>query len=307
MQEIGYPVCTLGEAKNRADLVIFWGCNPMHAHPRHMGRYSVFARGFFRERGRRDRTVVVVDPRKTDTAKLADLHLQVEPNRDYELISAMRAVLRGMELKADKVAGIPVDTIYEVVEACKKVQFGQLYFGMGVTMSRGKHRIIDNAINLIIDLNAYTKFGLMPMRGHYNVNGFNQVMSWLTGYPYAVDFTRGYPRYNPGETSTIDLLLRGEIDVMMNIAADPGAHFPQKAVEHIAKIPVVSIEPHQTPTTELSNIVIPTAFTGVEVGGVAYRMDGVPLELKKVVEPPEGVLTDEEVFKIMSKKIDEML
>ena len=65
--------------------------------------------------------------------------------------------------------------------------------------------------------------------------------------------------------------------------------------------------PHQTPTTELSNIVIPTAFTGVEVGGVAYRMDGVPLELKKVVEPPEGVLTDEEVFKIMSKKIDEML
>ena len=272
-----------------------------------MGRYSVFARGFFRERGRRDRTVVVVDPRKTATAKLADLHLQVEPNKDYELISAMRSVLRGHELNADKVAGIPVDTIYEVVEACKKVQFGQLFFGMGVTMSRGKHRIIDNAINLIIDLNAYTKFGLMPMRGHYNVNGFNQVMSWLTGYPYAVDFTRGYPRYNPGETSTIDLLLRGEIDVMINIASDPGAHFPQKAVEHIAKIPVISIEPHQTPTTELSNIIIPTAITGIEVGGVSYRMDGVPLELKKVIDPPEGILTDEEVFKIMSKKIDEML
>ena len=40
---------------------------------------------------------------------------------------------------------------------------------------------------------------------------------------------------------------------------------------------------------------------------MAYRMDGVPLELKKVVEPPEGVLTDEEVFKIMGKKIEEML
>jgi len=307
VQDVGYPVCTLGEAKNRSDLVIFWGCNPMHAHPRHMGRYSVFARGFFRERGRKDRTVVVVDPRKTDTAKLADLHLQVEPNKDYELISAMRAVLKGHELNVDRVAGIPVDTIYAVVEACKKAQFGQLYFGMGVTMSKGKHRIIDNAICLIQELNAYTKFGLMPMRGHYNVNGFNQVMSWLTGYPYAVDFSRGYPRYNPGETSTIDLLLRGEVDVMMNIASDPGAHFPQKAVEHIARIPLISIEPHQTPTTELSNIVIPTAFTGVEVGGVAYRMDGVPLELKKVVEPPEGVLTDEEVFKIMGKKIEEML
>ena len=49
----------------------------MHAHPRHMGRYGVFARGFFRERGRSDRTLIVVDPRKTDTAKLADIHLQV--------------------------------------------------------------------------------------------------------------------------------------------------------------------------------------------------------------------------------------
>ncbi len=55
----------------------YWGCNSMHAHPRHMGRYGVFARGFFRERGRSNRTLIVVDPRKTDTAKLADIHLQV--------------------------------------------------------------------------------------------------------------------------------------------------------------------------------------------------------------------------------------
>ena len=34
----GYPSCTLGEAKNRADVVVFWGCNPMHAHPRHTSR-----------------------------------------------------------------------------------------------------------------------------------------------------------------------------------------------------------------------------------------------------------------------------
>jgi len=38
----GYPSCTLGEAKNRADVVVLWGCNPMHAHPRHTSRYSIF-------------------------------------------------------------------------------------------------------------------------------------------------------------------------------------------------------------------------------------------------------------------------
>ena len=307
LQDVGYPICTLGEVKNRADVIIYWGSNPMHAHPRHMSRYSVFARGFFRERGREDRTLIVVDPRETDTAKLADVHLQVEPHKDYELISAMRAVLKGFELQVDKVAGVPVDLIYEAMEICKNAQFGELFFAMGVTMTRGKHRNIDNAIQLVIDLNAYTKFGLMPMRGHYNVNGFNQVLTWVTGFPFGVDFSRGYPRYNPGETTANDLLQRGETDMMLNVASDPGAHFPQKAVQHMAKIPLVCIDPHETPTTQLANIIIPPAIAGVEVEGTAYRMDGVPIQLKKVIDPPEGVLPDREILKMLIKKVKEML
>ncbi len=307
LQDVGYPICTLGEVKNRADVIIFWGSNPMHAHPRHMSRYSVFARGFFRERGRSDRTLIVVDPRKTDTAKLADIHLQVEPHKDYELISAMRAVLKGFELEVDEVAGIPSETIYEAVDICKNAQFGELFFSMGVTMSRGKHRNIDNAIELVIDLNAYTKFGLMPMRGHYNVNGFNQACTWITGYPLCVDYSRGYPRYNPGDTSVTDSLMRENSDMMLNIASDPGSHFPQKAVNHMAKIPLVCIDPHQTSTTELANIIIPPAIAGVEVEGTAYRMDGVPIELKKIIDAPEGILPDREIMKILIKKVDEML
>ncbi|MEA3339361.1 MAG: formylmethanofuran dehydrogenase subunit B, partial [Chloroflexota bacterium] len=33
MQAAGEPSCTLGEARNRADLLIFWGCNPAVSHP----------------------------------------------------------------------------------------------------------------------------------------------------------------------------------------------------------------------------------------------------------------------------------
>ncbi|WP_245618712.1 hypothetical protein [Methanogenium cariaci] len=29
IQEVGHPGCTLGQVKNRADLIIYWGgCNP---------------------------------------------------------------------------------------------------------------------------------------------------------------------------------------------------------------------------------------------------------------------------------------
>jgi formylmethanofuran dehydrogenase subunit B len=110
VQDVGVPSCTLGEVKNRADMVVFWGCNPAHAHPRHMSRYSLFPRGFFTAKGHRGRTVVVVDPRPTDSASLADVHLQVEQGRDYELLSALRVAFRNEQLP-DVVAGVPKKTM----------------------------------------------------------------------------------------------------------------------------------------------------------------------------------------------------
>jgi formylmethanofuran dehydrogenase subunit B len=143
------------------------------------------------------------------------------------------------------------------------------------------------------------------MRGHYNVTGFDEVLTWQTGYPFAVDFSRGYPRYNPGDTTTIDLLLHREVDAALVVASDPVAHFPAKAVKHLAKIPLIVIDPHWTPTTELADVVIPSAIVGIETEGTAYRMDTVPLRMRKVLEPPEGILTDEAVLERILKRIKE--
>ncbi|HWG41171.1 MAG TPA: hypothetical protein VN688_00175 [Gemmataceae bacterium] len=68
LQEAGESTCSLGEVKNRADLVIFWGSNPVDSHPRHFERYSVDPVGEFLPGGRKDRTIVVVDVRPTATS-----------------------------------------------------------------------------------------------------------------------------------------------------------------------------------------------------------------------------------------------
>ncbi|MHA1299648.1 MAG: formylmethanofuran dehydrogenase subunit B [Candidatus Helarchaeota archaeon] len=296
-QDVGVSTTTLGDVKSRADLVIFWGCNPMAAHPRHLARYSIFTRGFFRQKGVQDREMIVVDPRNTDTAKLADQFIQVEWGKDFELISAIRAVLKGMDLEVDKVAGVPKEEIVKLVEKMKSSSFGMLFFGLGLTMSKGKHRNIDIAISLIRDLNKHTKWVIMPLRGHWNVTGSNTVPTWHVGYPFAIDFSLGYPRYSPGEYTANDVLYKGECDAALIVASDPAGNFPKNAVKHMAKIPMIAIDPHHTPTTELSQILIPAAVVGVEAEGTGYRMDHVPLVLKKLVEPPEGVLTDAEILR----------
>ncbi len=243
------------------------------------------------------RKLIVIDVRRTKSAEIADCFIQVEPNKDYELLQAFRALIRDQELDVDKVAGVPVEYLEEVADAMIKCDFGALFFGLGLTMSEGKLRNVDAALSLVRDLNMRTKFVIMPMRGHFNVTGANTVFTWQTGYPYAVDFSLGYPRYNPGETSVVDVLLRKESDAALVVASDPVANFPRSAVEHLVKNPLIVIDPHMNVTSQMADVVFPSAFVGIEESGTAYRMDHVPLPLKKVVEPPRGVLPDEKILR----------
>jgi formylmethanofuran dehydrogenase subunit B len=343
VQEVGIPTATLGQIRHRADLIIYWGCNPWSAHPRHLERYTSFTEGRFEDSewksyinkvkasagrkkmlslerkgvlkqryekpvqtvsdnkppaalGKEGRKLIVIDVRKSMTAEMADYFIQVEPGKDYELMQAIRALVRDQELDIDEVAGIPVEYLQELVDAMINCQFGVIFFGMGLTQSAGKFRNIDVAISLIRDLNMRTKFMIMPMRGHFNVTGANTVFTWQSGYPYAVDFSLGYPRYNPGETTVVDILFRKESDAALVIASDPASNFPRKAVDHLVKNPLIVIDPHMNVTSLVADVVFPSAIVGIEKAGTAYRMDHVPLPLKKVVDPPEGLLSDEEIL-----------
>ncbi len=255
---------------------------------------------------RKERKMIVVDVRRTHSADVADYFLQVEPNRDYEILQALRMIIRDEELDVDEVAGVPVEVLEDIADVMIGCRLGVIFFGVGLTMSEGKLRNIDAALSLVRDLNKRTKFLIMPMRGHFNVTGANTVSTWQTGYPYAVDFSHGYPRYNPGETSVIDILLRGESDASLVVASDPVSHFPRQAVQNLVSNPLIVIDPQITPTSLMADVVIPSAFVGIEAEGTAYRMDHVPLPLKKVVEPPKGCLTDTEILQRIFQQVQRL-
>lgn len=305
VHEKGAPSATLGQIKNRSDVIVFWGCNPVQAHPRHMGRYSTFSRGFFSEKGRKGRRIVVVDVRKTDTANIADEYVELKQGSDYVVISALRTILAGhADIVPDSVGSVPKEQLVKIVDILKSAKFGAIFYGMGLTHSRSRYKNIDNAISLTTELNSFTKYVMMPMRGHYNVAGFNQVCTWETGFSNAVDFSRGLPYYNPGETAANDVLFRKEVDAAMVIAADAAAHFPADSVRQLAKVPLIQIDPHWSATTEIANVVIPTAICGIEAEGTAYRMDGVSLRLRKMIESAHP--TDEEVLEKITMRVREL-
>lgn len=295
IEEKGLPGATLGQVKNRADTIVFWGCNPVEAHPRHSLRYSSNSVGRFTPQGREGRKIVVVDVRETRTARNADKFIRVNPGGDYEVISALRMLVKGKgDLLPQEVGGVLKADLAELADMLKAALFGALFFGLGITHSRGRYKNIDNALSLVAELNQHSKFVILPMRGHYNVGGIGQTLAWSSGYPMSVDLTRGKPYFNPGETSACDLLARRDVDAALIIAADAASNFPRSTVEALADIPVIQIDPYENPTTLLSDVVIPCAIAGVEVEGTAYRMDGLSLRLRKLVD--SCLPSDEEIL-----------
>ena len=47
LQRAGEVTCTLGEIKNRADLIVVWGADPLESHPRLFSRYALDPPGAF--------------------------------------------------------------------------------------------------------------------------------------------------------------------------------------------------------------------------------------------------------------------
>ncbi len=121
------------------------------------------------------------------------------------------------------------------------------------------------------------------------------IMRWTTGYPFGVNLCRGYPRFNPGEFSTVDLLLRRDNDAALILGADPGATMPQPAIDHLARIPTIVLDPKVTHTSRLARVHITTAATGISAPGTVYRMDEIPLPLRPALKSPYP--TDEEVVR----------
>ncbi|MDD1742691.1 MAG: formylmethanofuran dehydrogenase subunit B, partial [Methanotrichaceae archaeon] len=153
-------------------------------------------------------------------------------------------------------------------------------------------------------LNSQTKFIMLPMRGHYNVAGIGQVAAWETGFPMSIDFSRGIPYFNPGETAACDILAQQDADAALVVAADPASNLPRAIVEYLAKIPIVQIDPFENPTTLLASVVIPSAVAGIEAEGTAYRMDGMPLRMKKLVK--SNYPSDEEIVYNIIKSVREL-
>lgn len=285
VQSVGESTATLGEIKNRSDLVIYWGSDPLVSHPRHLERL-IDAPGMFVPAGRRDRHLVVVDVVETETARRADTFVQVAPGRDFDLLWALRAAVGGVEVAQIPYGDVPWALVQQLAERMRSCRYGAVFFGLGLTRHGIAHANIEALLRLVTDLNAHTRFVARRMRIPGDVAGADSVLCWHTGYPFSVNLARGYPRYNPGEYTANPLLERSEVDAVLLVGSEGVAKLTPAAQQAIARIPSIVLD---YPTAECPwqpAVQFTTAIYGIHRVGTAYRMDEVPVPLRQILPSP---------------------
>ncbi len=112
----GGPIpCNLLDVE-RAECAMFVGTNPARSHQLNMGQSSPSHRINQAKRG--GMKIIVLDPRRSDVARSADIHLQARPGEDAAVLAAMIKVIldRGLEDRAYVDAYVSgVDALHEAV------------------------------------------------------------------------------------------------------------------------------------------------------------------------------------------------
>ena len=159
---------------DHADVAMFVGTNPLTSHFMSMPQSDPRRR--VQDARRRGMKLIVVDPRCSEIARLADVHLQVKPGEDATLLAGMIKVIldgdlydheyvgshaSGLDLLADAVSGfdldyveartqVPAGLVREAATTLAEAGSGGAQSGTGLHMARHQNL----ATQLVMTLNV---------------------------------------------------------------------------------------------------------------------------------------------------------
>lgn len=312
-------------------LMMVVGANPTESHP------VVGAR--IKQRQRRGVPLIVIDPRRTELARLADLHLQLRPGTNVALLNAIGQVcakegwldhafiadrtdgydewLKTVEAtsldEAERITGVPATVIRDAARRYATSGASLSMHGLGVTEHRwGSHGVIA-LVNLALATGNVGRpgTGINPLRGQNNVQGASDMgclPTYFAGYqPFDdpalaarhVELTgRPLPTKRGMKTPDMwDAAIEGRLKALWLIGydvaqTDPNLNKVRQALGNLEWLVVQDL--FMSETAKLAHLVIPGAAF-LEKDGTFTNLERRIQRIRKVVEPPAGVLPDWQV------------
>ncbi len=281
-QRRGRATATLGEIRNRADTVLFWGIDPSVRYPRYLSRYALEPVGTHVPGGRRARTVIAVSVGADRAPKEANLRVALEPQDEIAALSVLRATVLGNTLGdlPERLRAVP-----EIARRLAEARYAVLVHEAEPSDEERHPYRAEGLIALTQALNGSARAALSSLRAGGNRSGVESVLTWQTGYPMAVDYSEGFPRYAPSSRGLVQLTQGG---FGAALVAGSAAGLAPAAIEALSRVPSVVIGPRASEAPLGSRFTIDTGVAGIHEAGTAYRMDEVPLPLRPPLSGPRS-------------------
>lgn len=272
-QRRGRATATLGEIRNRGDVLLLWGVDPTRRYPRFLSRYALDPAGTQVPNGRAGRFVIAVNIGADKGPAVADLTITLEPSEEIAALSLMRAAV--LEHRAHDPSPNLASAV-GLIGRLTAARYAVLVHDAEPTDVPRNPLRAEGLIALTQALNGPTRAALSSLRAGGNRPGAESVLTWQTGYPFSVDYSRGYPRYMPGDRG-LDRLVRGAFTAAL-VVGSPS--LDQEAAAALGDIDTVAIGPRASEAPFTTRVAVDTGIAGIHEAGTAYRMDEVPLSLR---------------------------
>jgi formylmethanofuran dehydrogenase subunit B len=275
----GRVSATLGEVKNRADVVVFLGGDPIATHPRHGERYSAEARGRFIS-GRQSRFVAIVGEPPSSASFQADLFVSCSPRAELEFLTMARALVKRGRVDHSRFGArtaIEPSLVSTLVSRLDEARYGAIFYRCRQESFAYAAACWEVVSALVTDLNGSgRRFVLLGMGSAGNTTGAEAALAWQTGYARNVDFRLGAPTPIEEFSTVGEVIEQGGVDALVLIGIEKLAILASPR-----DLPVIAIAPGASPINQpTAQVAIATRTAGIDGAGTVMRSDGVALPLR---------------------------
>jgi formylmethanofuran dehydrogenase subunit B len=286
-QRRGRVTATLGQIRSRADAVVFWDVDPTERYPRYVARYAAKSAARF---------IASVSVGSDRSLSGADLSVRLEPGEEIAALSLMRAAVVGQTVTA---ASPAVTQMLELAGRLARARYAVIVHDADPAKPADSLRA-EALIALAQALNTPTRAALSSLRAGGNRLGAEAVLTSQTGYPFGVDYARGFPIYEPRRRG-LDRLSKTGFQAVLIVGTwpDGGPNPPSSK-----KVSTIVIGPRASQSGLQPRVAVDTGVAGIHEPGTGYRMDEVPLELTPVLP---GIRSATEVLGAVADAVDRSL
>lgn len=182
LQDTGYMTTTLTEVRNRVDLLLVVGTDIESTFPRFFERMVWNQESMF-EQDIASREVVYLGKKPSGDASTSPSGKKAQviacDNADLpEVISVLRALVKGKTVQAESVAGIAVKDLKSLAEKLLAAKYSVVTWSGGQLDYDHAEATIQNVCEMIKEINATTRSNGLPLGGK---KGIPPSMRWRHG------------------------------------------------------------------------------------------------------------------------------